>query len=522
MNTSNERKIASINPYTLEVLFEVPNASGAEVSEAINLAWRSSFDSKTGIDERLALIMGLRDLIAARADEIAQLITFEVGKPIAECYSSEIASVLDTCVWLSKNAKKILASKQVKLANPLFRSNRSFLDYKPLGVVGIISPWNFPFSIPLTAILHAVAAGNTVVLKPSEKSPLVALLIKELFDEAGFPKGVLNVVTGDNNAGAELAQSSKLGRLILTGSVNAGKSVMACAARTLTPVTLELGGKDAAIVLPDAPVDFTARGLVWGAFMNGGQACASIERVFIVKGSRTEALIEALVEKTRALKVGNPLNPEVEVGPVIDELQLSRIENQVETAKSQGAKVLVGGARPKDFKGFFYQPTLVTDVKPYMSYMLEETFGPVMWIHVVDSVEDAIRLTNVSDYGLTASIWTGSHAYARAIAPRLDVGTVYVNDCIFSHAAPELPWGGTKDSGIGRSHSSAGLLDMVSLKNTNYNAAGTNSKLWWYPYQSSQFEALRGGIQLLHGSGLKKRLSGLASLLAGAIKSRLR
>ncbi len=504
--------VRSISPQNKQVLKELPCATKEDVDGAITAALAAFQSNPLNLRARLKKIKQLRKIIASRADEIATLISKEVGKPLAECYASEITGVLDTCVWLAKNAEKLLATQRVKLGNPLARSKKCYISYEAMGVVGIISPWNFPFSIPMGAVLNAVVAGNSVVLKPSEKSSLTGLLIKELFDAAGFPEGTVNVIVGDGMTGKHLSESPHLSRLILTGSVRAGQRIVAQTAQNLTPVTLELGGKDAAIVLPDAPVDFTANGLVWGAFFNAGQACASIERVYVVRGTNTDALLSAIVEKTKRLKVGPPEKRDTDVGPLIDQNQLDTVMSHIAEAKELGATVLTGGNAFGNADGFFHEPTVLGNVTHKMKVMVEETFGPVLPVMIVDTVEEAVRLANDSKFGLTASIWSYDVAAAERLAAQLQAGTVYVNECIFSHAAPELPWGGVKLSGIGRSHSHFGLLDMVNVKNTNVDKAKGKGRLWWYPNRT---RIMRGGLQLLHGSFPFGRMKGLFNFAMG-------
>ncbi len=293
-------------------------------------------------------------MIDRNSDAIANLISAEVGKPLVEAYMGELTGPLDSCVWLAENAERFLKDQAIQLTNPLLSAKQSIVTFEPLGVIGIISPWNFPFSIPMMSILSCVMLGNTVVLKPSEKSPLIGIKIGELFKEAGFPEGVVNVVTGDRSTG-ELLTRSKVARVIFTGSVAGGTKVIQQAASNLggVPVTAELGGKDAAVVLPGAPIDWTAQGLIWGAFTNAGQACASIERVYILKSKHTEKLIDTIVQKTLQLKLGPPSDQTTDVGPIIDEVQLAKVERQVNEARQAGAKVLCGGRRRDDLGGFF-------------------------------------------------------------------------------------------------------------------------------------------------------------------------
>ena len=385
---------------------------------------------------------------------------------------------------------------------------RHYLKFEPLGVVGIISPWNYPFSIPVMTMLMALTAGNTIILKPSEKSPLIGLKIAELFQQAGFPDHTVSVVTGGGQTGQELS-GHNLGRLIFTGSVASGIKVINNTAPNLTPLTLELGGKDPAIVLPDAPIERTAQGIAWGAFTNAGQACASIERLYLVRGGNSQAILDRVVEIAAELKVGDPLLPTTEMGPLIDVQQFDHVISQVEQAISLGAKVLCGAAQltvgeldanssDKKLGGYFYRPTVITDVSADMKVVQEETFGPVLPVIMVDSIEEAIGLANQSTYGLTASVWSKNIKQAELIADRLEVGSVFINDCLYTHALPELPWTGLKKSGFGCSHSRFGLLDLVSKKQVSVDSALPWHRLWWYPYGPAKFKVARSGLQVLH------------------------
>jgi len=455
--TGNKTAILhSFNPATMDLLGEVPIMGEAEVERAVEGAWAAyqSWHSTSFRDRRRALTR-LREVIEERKEELARLISDEVGKPLAESYFGDIFGTLGTCAWLIENGERELHSRKIPLNNPLMAAKRSYVVFEPLGVIGIISPWNYPFSIPMMTILMAVMAGNTVVLKPSEKSPLTGLKIGELFKKAGFPENVVSVVTGEKITGEYLSRS-RLSKLLFTGSAAAGAQVMAQASAQLTPVCLELGGKDAAIVLPDAPVRTTAWGLAWGAFTNAGQACASIERVYLVKGETTNQLIERLLEIAKSLKLGLPNDENTQVGPIIDEAQFSKIMGQVDEAVSMGAEILCGGKRDDSLPGYFFKPTILAKVNHSMRIMNDETFGPVLPFMIVDSEAEAIRLANQSEYGLSASIWASNLGRAKAIARQLNCGTVFINDSLFSHAVPQLPWGGVKKSGFGRSHSQFG------------------------------------------------------------------
>lgn len=510
--------IESINPATKAVLGKVPAMGEAEVNKAIETAWKAYEDWQlTSYKKRGRLLLKLHSLIAAQADDLAHLISEEVGKPLPEAYLSELSGPLDTANWLAENCEKLLADQSITLTNPLLSSKQSIIAFEPLGVVGIISPWNYPFAIPMMTAMMAVMLGNTVVIKPSEKSPLIGLRIGELFTQAGFPPGVVQIVTGERHTG-ELLSKGRLSKLVFTGSVRGGAQVMAQAAANITPVSLELGGKDAAIILPDAPLEWTAKGLVWGAFTNAGQACASVERVYVVKGKNTNKLIDLIVSMTRKLKLGPAADPMTDVGPLIDQTQLDHVVGQVEEAVKMGAKVLCGGKARADLGGYFFEPTVLLDTNHDMKIMTDETFGPVMPIKIVESEDEAVELANQSEYGLTATVWAGKLTRAECVARDLNVGTVLINDCLFSHAAPQLPWGGLKKSGFGRSHSVFGLYDLCNIKHISIDSAGGAHRVWWYPYSKSKVKMAQGGIQLMHGK-LSKRTSGLVNFVGHMFNS---
>jgi len=501
--------IKSVNPATLEVLAELNMTPDADIAQSLYLS-QQTFKSwrETSLKERLKKIDNFYRLLCAQQDELARLITKEIGKPLVESYLGELSGPLDTCVWLTKNAQTILDNKSIAVPNPLFVGKTHYLKYQPAGVIGIISPWNYPFSIPVMTILMALAAGNTIILKPSEKSPLVGLKIGELFSQAGFPENAVTIITGNGSQGHSVANLD-LARLIFTGSVPTGSKIMAAAASHITQVSLELGGKDAAIVLPDAPVERTARALTWGAFTNAGQACASIERLYLVRGNNTDTIINRMVELAKQLKIGDPLLESTEVGPLIDLQQYERVVNQVEEAIANGATILCGAGKLSSFdlntepnsnkklSGYFYQPTIINNVNHAMKIMQEETFGPILPIMVVDSAEEAIKLANDSVFGLTTSIWSTDLNKARAMASQLETGIVFINDCLYTHARPELPWGGLKKSGFGRSHSQFGLLDLVNMKHIAIDSAPWH-RLWWYPYGPKKLKAAQAGLRLLH------------------------
>ncbi|MBK7748517.1 MAG: aldehyde dehydrogenase family protein [Candidatus Obscuribacter sp.] len=512
MVVSKTAIIESVNPSSKEVLGRAPIMTQSQVLEAVERS-QKAFElwQLTSYKQRAKHLLNLRRVIAEHADQIATLISQEVGKPLAEAYLSELTGPLDTAVWLAENCEKLMVDQTVALSNPLLNSKQSLIAFEPLGVIGIIAPWNYPFSIPMMTAMMAIMLGNTVVIKPSEKSPLVGIKIGELIQEAGLPQSVVEIVTGDAETGAHLSRAD-IAKVIFTGSVGGGARVMAQAAEKITPVTLELGGKDAAVVLPDAPLDWTARGLTWGAFTNAGQACASVERVYIIKGKNTDKLIETIASLASKLQLGAGTDENADLGPLIDEGQLAKVKEHVQDALSKGARLITGGKSREDLGGFFFEPTVLADCNHSMLIMTEETFGPVLPIMLVDNEDQAVELANDSKYGLCATVWGGRLDRAECVARDLNVGTVLINDVLFSHATPQLPWGGVKKSGFGKGHSIFGLYDLCNIKHISIDSSGGSHRVWWYPYGKAKVTMARGGIQMLHGK-ITKRPEGLLNFV---------
>ncbi|CUT01099.1 aldehyde dehydrogenase family protein [Candidatus Kryptobacter tengchongensis] len=372
-------KLRSVNPATLEVISELETTPVDEVFEISKKA-QEAFKkwSSTTIDDRLKLLKKAKEILYETKDEVAKLITLENGKPILESYSMEIFPTLDLFDFHIKNAKKVLKPRKVRSQIPLFWLKRNYIHFEPLGVVAVISPWNYPLLLPIAPIISALVAGNCVIFKPSEYTSLIGLKIYEIFKEAGFPENVFNIVIGFGDVGEALV-NSEVDKISFTGSTKTGRIIMQNASKKPIPVTLELGGKDPMIVFDDVDIDLASSAAVWGAFANAGQTCVSVE-ICYVHEKIFEPFIEKVVEKTKKLKIGNGLDPDVEIGPINNEKQLKIIENQIQDAISKGAKVLTGGKRifPKDkegneLRGYFFEPAVITDVNNSMLLMKEET-----------------------------------------------------------------------------------------------------------------------------------------------------
>jgi acyl-CoA reductase-like NAD-dependent aldehyde dehydrogenase len=501
------RKISSVNPATGEVLRELECAGEGEVQAAVTRARAAQAAwSGIGVRRRVAVLREFQRGLLEKKSEIAEAITREAGKPVAEALTTEVLVVLDAARFLIENANRLLRDEPLSHGNLVTKLKRGRLVREPYGVVVIISPWNYPFSIPATEALAALVAGNAVVLKPSEFTSLVALELQSLLRASGVPRDIFDVVVGDGATGAALMHS-KIDKLVFTGSVATGKRIAAAAAERLLPVVLELGGKDPMLVLDDADVDVASSAAVWGAFVNAGQTCLSVERCYVHR-SLYDSFLKACIEKTKKLHTGNGLDPETDVGPMIHERQLRIVEAHAEDAVARGARVLAGGSRVPEQGENFYKPTVLADVTHEMRIMREETFGPVLPVMAVDSDEEAVRLANDSEFGLAASVWTQNRERGERLARRIHAGTVMVNDVISCFGISEAPHGGVKLSGVGRTHGRFGLEEMVRLKYLDVDLAPGMKKVWWYGYGATFGQQMEAFLDFQFAQGLAERLRG--------------
>jgi succinate-semialdehyde dehydrogenase/glutarate-semialdehyde dehydrogenase len=450
--------------------------------------------------QRAGYILRAKRLLFEGQDEICELIARETGKPVVEALASEVFPIENLMDYFARKSAKLLRDEQFSLS--VFRNKKSRINFFPLGVVGIVSPWNFPFAIPMGEVVMGLMAGNAVLLKPSEHTPLVGLKIGELFRAAGLPEGILQVLTGDGTTGAALTESA-IDKIFFTGSVRTGRKVAEAAAGRLMPFVLELGGKDAMIVCADAPFERTVNGALWGAFSNCGQACASVERLYVVE-SIAKRFISAVVEKAKTLRVGVDGAQQQDIGSLNNENQLRIVTEHVNDAVARGAKVLTGGRRIATLPGYFFEPTILVNVNDSMRVMREETFGPVLPIVVVEDEAEAIREANRSNYGLLASVWTTDTNRGKKIAEQVQAGTVIINDVMYTHSAAETPWFGVKESGFGVTHSKHGLREFVQMKHFNWDVLPLKSNLWWYPYSEKQRRNFQLLAKVLHKWGLKR------------------
>lgn len=491
-------KLDSFNPATGELIGSVETTEPADVQGIVDdVTEVQRFWGELSLQDRGRYLQRAAELLAADIDEVAGLLSREQGKPITEAYSMEVVPTIDGLNWIAEEGPDILDERAVRMGQGLFIGKKAKFAFEPLGVVGIIAPWNYPWSIPFGEVALALMAGNGVVLKPSELTPLIGDRIRVAFEKAGLPDGLIRVVQGEGEVGAAITESSAR-KIFFTGSVETGYKVGEACAKRMKGAVLELGGKDPAIVCSDAELPNAISGIVWGGFANAGQTCAGIERVYVVEDV-AEQFVAGVVAEAEKLRLGSPASADVEIGPMVSEEQYEIVCDLVDDAISNGADRRCGG--PTDIAGSpgkYIAPTVLTGVSHEMRIMREEIFGPVLPIVVVASEEEAIELANDSEFGLGASIWTRDRKKGERMARRIESGMVWINDHMFSHAAMQTVWGGVKDSGLGRAHSQFGLLECIEIKNVTWNSS-RGRDLWWHPYDETLGDALRAASGLLYG-----------------------
>ncbi len=493
--TDRTHEIVSYNPATGAQVGRVSITSAEDVTAAVERARIAQKSWKqTSYATRSRLVMKAREVILADIDGIAHLISQESGKPFGEAISMEISPVLDLMQYFARNTEKLLRPAKIGIGLYALLGRSSKIVYHPLGVVGIIPAWNYPFSIPLGEAVMALMAGNTVVIKPSELTPFVGLKIGEIFEEAARSTNLslsdlVQVVSGDGSTGAALVDAAP-DKIMFTGSVATGKKIAAAAAKNLTSVVLELGGKDPMIVFADANLELAAGAAVWGAFCNSGQSCSSVERLYVQEGA-TEELTRKIIEKTRALTQDTGEKETTSVGAMSSERQIKIVEDHVDDFRASGAKIETGGQRNPSLEGLFYEPTVITNANNDMRAMQEETFGPTLPIATFSTEEEVIRLANDSEFGLTASVWTRDYTKGKRVAEQIEAGSVCVNEVLYTHGIGQTPWGGFKNSGRGRTHGREGLMELVQPQHIHVNRVALLPDAWWMPYSLTAVETFR-------------------------------
>ncbi|WP_346217091.1 aldehyde dehydrogenase family protein [Caldifermentibacillus hisashii] len=479
--------LQAVNPAIGEYMEDIEETKIEEV-ELYYLQARTAFEkwSTLAISERLIYLKKLKSVMVENMDRLAQVIVQDTGKVPTEALVADIMPTLDAITTIVKHAEKILSPKRVKTPLLLI-GKKSYVEYMPRGVVLVISPWNYPLQLAVVPVISALAGGNTVILKPSEVTPLVGKYIEEIFQKAGFPKDVIQIAHGGKEVGAALTAGNP-DYIFFTGSVRTGKIIQEVAAKKLIPTTLELGGKDPLIVFKDANLKRAAKGAVWGAFTNSGQVCMSAERIYVEESIYDDFLNMVKIETEKLIQ---GTDKDSDIGSMTFPKQKEIVKQHVKDALEKGA-VLVSGTPPDKWDdSMFIQPVILANLKQDMEVVCEETFGPVMPVIPFKTEEEVIKLANESNYGLNASVWTSDLKKAKRVASRLVSGAVTINEVLVSVANHYLPFGGTKNSGIGRYHSEEGLKIFCHEKAIILDRGKLNKEIQWYPYKGKYLAFLQ-------------------------------
>ncbi|MFL5885861.1 MAG: aldehyde dehydrogenase family protein [Thermoleophilaceae bacterium] len=498
----NGATIAVENPATGETIAHVPDLGAEQVSElaqkgrAAQPAWEA-----LGFEGRGDVMLEMRHWLVNNRDRMVETIIEETGKTREDALMLELFLVADGLNFWAKKSQKYLAQEKVRSHSLFTIGRRLYVRYEPYGLVGVIGPWNYPLSNSFGDCIPALMAGNSVILKPSEVTPLTSLFVEEGMRAAGCPDGVFQIATGAGESGAALIDEADM--IMFTGSTATGKKVMGRAAESLTPVSLELGGKDPMIVLRDADIERAANSAVYYGISNGGQTCIAVERIY-VEEPVYDQFVNKVVEKTRALRQGVP-GPAgtVEVGAVTFPRQAEIIEDHMKDAREKGAKILTGG-QLREGPGRFYEPTVLTGVDHSMKVMTEETFGPVLPIMKVQDADEGLRLANDSRYGLNSSVFTRDIEKGESIANRIEAGNTTINDVNVNYSAQELPFGGWKESGIGVRHGAAGIRKYCKSRSVLIARWAPKRDVHFFPYKPRVTKLEERFLTWLHGRPPKK------------------
>ena len=475
------RRLELRSPITLETTGELLCATKKEVNEAVRRARQAQPAwAALSFKERGEYMMKMSRYVLEHKDEIMDMVVSETGKARTDAFTMEVFSAVDALQYYAKNTAKFLKPQSPKVHGLMGLMKRAELIYQPLGVVGIITPWNGPFILALAQSCQALMAGNTVVVKGSEVTPNSTKLVEQYFRKVGLPADVLQVLMGDGETGADLL-GSDVDKISFTGSVATGKKIGAACGERLLPFTLELGGKDAMIVCEDANLERAAQGAVIGSCMNSGHYCCGVERIYVVKSVYTK-FVKLVEDHMKTLRQGPDLGLDEDVGAIFWDKQMKIIEDHMADAVKRGAKVKLGGKRNPKEKGLYYLPTLITDVNHDMKIMRDETFGPVVAIMKVRDEHEAIKLANDSHYGLSGTVWTNDNKRAKSLAERMQTGSVCINDMTVTYGIPATPFGGIKNSGLGLVNGSTGVRGYCQLKPLIYDKRPKSALASAYPY----------------------------------------
>jgi acyl-CoA reductase-like NAD-dependent aldehyde dehydrogenase len=499
-NGGSQATIPVENPATGELIGTIPVLGAGELAEMAARGREAQPQWEAiGFEGRARIMRRAQKWLLDNTDRVIETVVSETGKTYEDAQLADLGYTVSALGFWAKEGPKYLADERVpSWNNPVAAGKKLIIRYFPVGLVGVIGPWNFPIANSFGDCIPALMAGNSVILKPSEVTPLSSLLIAEMLKECGIPDGVFQVATGDGQTGAALI--AEVDCVMFTGSSRTGKAVMKAAADVLVPCYLELGGKDPMIVCADANVDRAANAAAFWSMNNAGQVCISVERCY-VEAPIYDEFVQKVTENVRSLRQGVPTGVgTVDVGAVIFPPQLDIVEDHVRDAVAKGAKILTGG-HARSGAGRFFEPTVLVDVDHTMKCMQEETFGPTLPIMKIANAEEGVRLANDSEYGLQASVWTGDTDKGEALARRIEAGVVCVNDAQVNYTALNLPMGGWKTSGLGTRHGSAGIRKYTKVQSLLVTKRALKREPFMFPYKARQTMILRRFFKLLYGRG---------------------
>lgn len=507
LETREGRRILQLrSPVDLEPTGTLVCANKQDVEEALARARKAQPTwSALSFEQRAAYMDKALQVLMNRAEDVVERVVGETGKARADAFSMEVWSCCDSLCYYGKNAKKFLKPQSKRVHGILGITKKVKINYKPLGVAGIIVPWNGPMVLALNPAVQAMMAGNTVLIKASEVTPYSTKMVEEIFEEAGLPEGVLQVLLGDGETGAHLCDAG-VNKIAFTGSVNTGKKVAEACARQLIPCSLELGGKDAMIVCDDADLDRAASGAVIGSCMNTGHYCCGTERIYVVDSIYDEFLSK-VVERVQTLRQGNQLGYDEDVGAVFWDRQMTIIEDHVADAIEKGAKIHVGGERNSELPGLYFKPTVMTEVNHDMKIMRDETFGPIVCIQRVQDEAEALRLANDSRYGLNGNVWSKNKKHAIELAEKVETGGISINDMAITYGIPAAPFGGVKESGVGRVNGEVGIRSYTHAVPIIIERFGGKNLPAAYPHSKDKVEGMKKFMRILWGTPLGRWLS---------------
>ena len=506
---------AIINPANGKSLGHSPLHSIDELKQKIREGRRAQQEwSQFPVKQRVKLIKKVGHYIYQHADRLAQIISEDNGKTRMDAMASEILPSLMAVDYYCKKANTFLKIKNLSASNVLFIYKRSKIIRVPWGVIGIIAPWNYPFSIPFFEVIMGLIAGNAVILKTATETQMVGLALDESIKSAGLPDGLFSHLNMPGRIIGDAMLETGIDKLFFTGSVGVGKKLMAKASESLTPVSLELGGNDAMIVCEDAYLERAIGGVLWAGYQNCGQSCGGVERIYVHQ-SVYDRFLQLLKTAVESLRVGFGTDPNIDIGVMTTSSQIAEVSRQIQDAVEKGAEIFAESLPPGDENLKNTIPAMVlTNVDHTMSVMKDETFGPVVAVMKYSTIEEAISFANDSTLGLTCSVWSRDRRKAERIGRQLQAGVITINDQLKSHGMPETPWGGFKHSGIGRCHGEIGFDEMTQpqvIVQDLLHFAIRNP--WWHPYSKKTYEGIRGIMQFLFARKINKKISGLLSFL---------